>query len=244
MDGKGNVLTSAKTLAEKANASDSFKSTFSLNVTSDGDKAVVPVGAIIGSTTKDAVGKAKPALSIVPKSPSTELGNIRFEFKTGASADSVTYDNVARKIIFSTKAAAPTAEALATLANDAAKSPTFVATFSALVVSDASKLVIDTKSLQKGLGNVTKLEPSNFRATFTIDLKDDPNDKDTKLTIPELTRLKTNAIDFTVDGAASLNFKVKTELCDGVSLSDDPWRPESRLAIQFPQGRCCSRRRG
>ncbi len=90
-----------------------------------------------------------------------------------------------------------------------------MAAFNAFLIEGASNQVIDTKTLQKGFGSITKLEPSNFRATFTIDLKDAVNDQDTKLTIPELTRLKGNAIDFTVDGAASLNFKVKTEFGSG-----------------------------
>ena len=215
VDANGKSLTTAKTLATKANASDGFKSTFSLNVVSDGDKAIVPAGAVIASTSKDAAGKSKPAITILPKSPSANLANIRFEFKTGQAADSVVYDNVARKITFSTVAAAPTAAQLATIANDAAKSASFASSFTAVVIDGAAALVIDLKSVQKGLGSTTKLEPSNFRATFTVDLKDDPKDADTALSVAELTRLKGNAIDFTVDGAASLNFKVKTELGDG-----------------------------
>ncbi len=211
----GKVLTTGKTLATKANQSDSFNALFSLNVVADGDKAVIPAGSVIGSTSKDAAGKAKPAISIAPKSPSTELGNIRFEFKTKQTADSVVYDNITRKITFSTKSATPTAQDLATIANDATKSATFVAAFTAFVVDGTGALPVDAKSVQKGLGTVTKLEPSNFRATFTIDLKDDPDDKDTKLTIPEFAKLKGKAVDFMVDGAASLNFKVKTELGGG-----------------------------
>ncbi len=177
----------------------------------DGDQVVTPAGSSINLTGS---AKPKPGLTIVPKSPSIDLANIRYEFKTGA-AESVVYDNVLRKITFTTASATPTAAALAKLAVDANKSASFLAAFNAFLVDGAANQTIDTKTAQKGLGSITKLEPSNFRATFTIDLKDDPRDADTKLTIPELTRLKGNAIDFTVDGAASLNFKVKTEFGSG-----------------------------
>ncbi len=211
-DASGKVLTTGKTLASKANQSESFNKLFSLNVIADGDKSVTPVGSAINLVGSS--GKAKPGLTIVPKSPSTDLANIRYEFKTGA-AESIVYDNVLRKIIITTASATPTAAALAKLALDGTKSASFVAAFNAFLIEGAASQTIDTKTAQKGLGSVTKLEPSNFRATFTIDLKDDVNDADTKLTIPELTRLKGKAIDFTVDGAASLNFKVKTEFGNG-----------------------------
>ena len=211
----GKIVTTAKELKDKANQSESFKALFSMNTLGDANKVIVPTGSTLQSTAKDANGKAKQPVVIVPKAPDANLANIRYVFQTpkAGQSEAVIYDNVTRTITFRVAAGKKASQLVAIAAN--ADSASFSSAFSAILVeSSLADEVISTATKQVNLGAVTKITPSNFSAKFEVDLVDDPKDKDTKLTIPEAARLKRNAIDFSVSGTASLNFRLQTNLGD------------------------------
>ncbi len=66
-DNTGKAITTGKTLASKANQSESFNKLFSMSVLAEGDSAITPVGSSINLVSTG--GKPQPGLTIVPSRP-------------------------------------------------------------------------------------------------------------------------------------------------------------------------------